>query len=85
MHTLPKHFVFIKNANVISEELFNLLLRQIDKYELHEALKTIDVIHKILGPLPSRISISGYRNNTILRLNSIKKVLNAHLDTRTTF
>ena len=84
MHTLTKHFGFIVKTEQVDSILLNLVIHQIYKYEFAEAIKTIDVALKIIGTLPKHATLEFMmKGDAMRRLNIIKKVLNADLDTRT--
>lgn len=86
MHTLPKNFLTLYKENSMPKEIYELLLRQVTKMQFGDALNTIDVVLKCLGPKPTRVTCAVLAKVlTIDSLNSIKGVLNAYLDSRTTF
>ena len=76
----------IAEYGVLPKDLFKLILLEVTCMKFEDALKSIDVALKLLGEKPTSVNISTVpKRYTIVRLNKIKDVLHAHLDTRATF
>lgn len=76
LHKIPKHILAISRYGYLSQELLDVLCKQIANCEYNDALNTIHTMHLLLSNLPHHIAFdTNKRTETILRLNSIKYCL----------